>query len=501
MDPNQQRTLMMFVEKVSELRQARSAALSTEERRQIARELGLSDDDLAFAEKASRDYFLRGQGFLKHGRLDDAVRELQAAAVLAPENLEANFALASALVERFSSYRAPTDREDAQQAIRRCLSLEPQHDASFALLNRLDQVSLAPLASQLPQTIQLSAPPVAPRPQAPPQAPPRPQAAPQASPPPAPRPLAAPPSAGRAVLLPILGGTGVIGGLVLLGFLSASGPSPRPRSSYEPPPYTPAVPSVNSLLGNQGGSTPIASPAPVKDDEPKVPVELVQDEQSAGLVLAPHDSHLSLYSTSSFFNLTARLSNQSQMQINELNLELVLLSASGTPLATEEIRAVQDYQPDMRPGDIISFHALVQTTPEVKTARLRVLTRKESKATKNYPEAKELQVSLGTALPPGVSLVFRERVQNKNDYGFGSSFLATEWEAENTGDAPLGLLRVRLDQLDKKGNIVETDTHYFLASDDAPLEPGEKRTAGGTFGSKAGVSGYTLTVLEARAPR
>ncbi|MEM7356804.1 MAG: hypothetical protein AAF657_38675, partial [Acidobacteriota bacterium] len=128
-----------YLQRVMALKEERRAVPSEEELREIALEIGLSEEDLSAVDKAAEDHFVRGKGFLEHQRLDDAITELGEATALAPRRLDWLHTLATAHADRWIARRDFADRDRAEALARECLELDPQHEASFEVLNRLEQ--------------------------------------------------------------------------------------------------------------------------------------------------------------------------------------------------------------------------------------------------------------------------------------------------------------------------------------------------------------------------
>lgn len=302
---------------------------------------------------------------------------------------------------------------------------------------------------------------------------------------------------GLVLLRALVGGVVVMGGLVGVGWLLRSTPGPR---NSAPPPYAgvPAGAGSSSLVPPLS-VPPVPTFSDVQAPEKTPPVEFVSGPLSEGLVFTTHASELNIYSTgNSFYELQGRVTNNSEFELEELELSVVLLDAAGKPLVTESVHAVPTHEPSARPGDIRPFRSLSQTVAEVERVQVSVLERKQKKAKKEYPPLRELELKMGAALPSGVSLRLYERNTEYNDYGFGSSFFIGGWELENTGTAPLGMLKVRIDQFNEKGEVLASDDSYFVTSDEIPLGPGERAVNGGTYGSKKGFRDYSITVVEAR---
>lgn len=135
---NQEEILRNYLERVVALQNEQRQALQMDDLKGIAREIGMSDDDMMAADRAVEGYIERGLRHGLHGRWDDAIRELSDAVALNPANLRALYGLAAAHKERWMAAGNADDRLQAAQLARQCLQLYPDHDQSYVLLNELD---------------------------------------------------------------------------------------------------------------------------------------------------------------------------------------------------------------------------------------------------------------------------------------------------------------------------------------------------------------------------
>lgn len=134
-DPN--KTLDNYLERVMALQRERSQALTLPELKEVARELGLSDEDMAAADAAAQQYLQRGLGHVQHGLWDTAITELSSAVALNPASVPALYALATAHKERWRAEGLEEDRLAAERSARESLAIDPAHEPSFALLKEL----------------------------------------------------------------------------------------------------------------------------------------------------------------------------------------------------------------------------------------------------------------------------------------------------------------------------------------------------------------------------
>jgi hypothetical protein len=131
-------TLRGFVEAVERIRQQRSSLPDAQERRAIARDVGLSEADLDAAQAHGERQRVMGEGFVRHKLWDEAIRALGEAEVLLPEQIRVLQPLAEAHLQRWRARGEEGDRKRAEGLAKRCLTLDPGHEPSFALLRSLE---------------------------------------------------------------------------------------------------------------------------------------------------------------------------------------------------------------------------------------------------------------------------------------------------------------------------------------------------------------------------
>ena len=141
--------LSAYMERALALRPQNQDELSPEELREVALELGLTEADLARAEAEGAEHAQRGEGFVRHGRFADAIREYREALILRPGHLDTMSALAWAHRRHWAASGDRESRASAEALARRCLDLDPRHDRSIKLLNELE---LPPATLSSPRT-------------------------------------------------------------------------------------------------------------------------------------------------------------------------------------------------------------------------------------------------------------------------------------------------------------------------------------------------------------
>lgn len=130
--------LRRYIEKIVRLQREREQEeISENDLRQIAVEAGMSDADLAYAEKRTLEYLDRGSGFIRYGNWDRAITELDQAAALAPANTTVLNALATAHWNRFLLRATEEDRDTAARYAERTLRIDPRNDPALRLLSTI----------------------------------------------------------------------------------------------------------------------------------------------------------------------------------------------------------------------------------------------------------------------------------------------------------------------------------------------------------------------------
>jgi hypothetical protein len=105
----------------------------------VARELGMSDADMAQVEQVAKEHLERGSGYCRHHQWDEAIAELSTAAALRPTDVGTLHLLAEAYAGRWrGGSKKLSDRAEAERVAKRCIELKPDYEPPFALLEELD---------------------------------------------------------------------------------------------------------------------------------------------------------------------------------------------------------------------------------------------------------------------------------------------------------------------------------------------------------------------------
>jgi hypothetical protein len=432
-----------YVSRVMEVRERREDAMSAEELRAIARDIGLSDEDLAAAERESVDHAQRGRQFLQHDRLNDGIDALQKSLALAPAEITVRLDLARALRDRYRASHNPQDRTQAAAHARRCIEQDPACQPAYPLLNELD---------------------------------------------------APPPSSNKAiplVLFAVFGAVSVLGlaALAALFFAVERSPAPGPI----PQPADPEVVAREPVV-----ATPL-KPASPSADAITIPMEIKLPQGAtldAQLLGSRHDYYD--FSKTGYYKFNLALKNtSSDKQISAIDGTLTLLDASGKHmLADSHAPLSESMGTALLPGDTLSL----SRTKELKQTPARaVFEIKTVKTTLAPPdmrfEAAPMTWDTRSAFEQRLTINERSsgfKRYNTNDKGYFTLLI----EARLSGDTPIEQIKWRLETFDAAGKLLAQTNLYFPGIGDGALLPDTVRAHKHVMSSEQDVASYKLVVEE-----
>ncbi len=435
-----QDTLSTYLKRVMALKEERRRSPSEDELRSIAREIGLSDEDLAAIDQAAEDHAVRGQGFLEHQRFGDAITELDEAVAVAPRRVEWLHSLAQAHLGRWHQEREPADRERAETLARECLEIDPRHAASYEVLNHLDDS------------------------------------------PPVPRPIKRTAAVLSLFALAMLL-TVVIAAMVLWNSKEAVAPAAKAPAANVPAP----PPIYQQPAANQAAARELDVPATL-------------DPGTTGVVLGldARLSRLVSYSTGkSFYTLNAILENRSVAELDKLGVRLELLDDAGTVVDSGRFEALNKAAPVLRPGDAHALHQLKETRDTVRSARLVIEIVEQNPAASSYAAAEPLDFEWRAERSTDLEIALRER-----SYRFSESALAKDGggyfdaviEIENTGERTIRALKLEAEITGPGGAWTVPEANHVVSSSGPALRPGEVRVERFIEKVEARPDGYRMFV-------
>ena len=436
-----------FEKRIRDIRNQRPhRPLKPEEIRQIALDLGMTEDEWQQLQETAAAHRARGQGFLKHGTWDEAVAELSRAAALYPDHLDTMFLLAQAYRGRWLAEHAEVDRQQAVDLARRCLEVEPAHDPSLVMVGELE----AEVEKQHRKIWTLAA-------------------------------------CGVAV---------VVMAAVLAVFLFARQQDRAPVQAETPAPNS---------LPNKPPTVPETAPrelTPILG----LPVRFISGDKSTGLDFRPEASDYNKYNAAYSYALRGDLTVRG-IEVENLKLRIELEDESGTVVVTGFAEVLANYQPVARSGDIIpcwyTYFNKSTDFPNLKEAVVSVESIARRPAAPSYDPSPELDINWPNQ-PLNVDLKIRQRRANVTQgYLFKpeDSGLRLVLEVENTGRTTLKTVALLIKCFDQQDRLVAEAKKFVTISSYPRLKPGQTRVVGAIVPLKnlktTDFKGYTLTVLEA----
>jgi LemA protein len=131
-------TLQAYINKMLQLQnEQRDKPLTSAELKQIAMDIGMSEEDWQASQDAFQGYLKSGQGHIVYGNWKDAVQELEQATALNPNSLEATFGLANAYKGLWLETKEVNYQTQAEIYAERALQIQPGHQATLRVLSEL----------------------------------------------------------------------------------------------------------------------------------------------------------------------------------------------------------------------------------------------------------------------------------------------------------------------------------------------------------------------------
>ncbi|MEM8605171.1 MAG: hypothetical protein AAGF24_15225 [Cyanobacteria bacterium P01_H01_bin.121] len=481
---DQNEILAQYVQRLSELGQAtQTSALPTQaDLEAIALELGISAETVQKARQLAHEQLMAGIRHNQQQQWEQALKALQQSLELHPINLDTLHQLALAYQGRYQETRQQRDREQAQQYLKQCLQLQPDWQPAQQLLNELEQQLDQALVSDsgASNLAESNRSPLQPQ--------------------------------NRRYLPLVLGGSSLalISGIALfVSFFtvrqSPNSPSVVQVNPIQVEPEAPATAqadaeSLATTTSDSASEVQSFTPStPATGNEQDIPIERGANLTAAGLDLEVRQSRLQKFNPDSFYNLTALLVNNSDQELQKVNLVLELLNASGEVLSRPPLKALDTFHPSLRPGDRYPFATTLRTTASVAQARLTSELVDGLPAANQYDPGTVVPIDWGVEQPAHWQLEARQRSLSVKPMLFkeGSDRANATFAITNTGAAPLQKLKLELRFYDKGQEPLGTESLLIAYGDRPALLPNETRLIRGIEEIGSGFDNYELVVVEA----
>ena len=406
-----EKILQDYLGRLLQMQDERDDWLDEDDLHAAARDLGLSDDDLARVAARVAAHRQRGQRFAEHQAWDDALAELRQAAALAPFDAGLLHETAEVYAHRYRQTANPADREAAERYAHRTIQLDADHTASYELLTAL---------RTMPEVAEPS----------------------------------------RRPLVPMLVGgliVGLVVALVAVFFFAVSSDPPTPPVVAERPGAATEAPGAASLSAQQ-----------------VLPVTLAPDE-AAGLTLDVQRSLFRNFDSTFSYTLHAGLRvAQAELHQLRLRLDL-LDAAGTVVRSEEfdALGDTEPYlRPgDTVPVDHLLFER--RPPPALDAARLSVAVVERQEAAADYGAATPIDHTWEATKPAYFNLEITER-ENRMSQPLGNRrlhFLSVA--VRNTGTRAFHRLQIKAVWYDAAGQQVASNERYVVTSSMPALQPGE----------------------------
>ncbi len=133
--------LQRYINKMLQLQnEQREKPLTEQELKEIAFEIGMSEEDWQASQESYKAHLKIGEGHLSYRNWEKAIQELEQANALNPNSLEATQGLANAYLAQWKEDKSPNNKTLAEKFANAALQIKPGDTKSMYVLSELSQV-------------------------------------------------------------------------------------------------------------------------------------------------------------------------------------------------------------------------------------------------------------------------------------------------------------------------------------------------------------------------
>jgi hypothetical protein len=419
---------------------AESEGIDRRSLERIARDLGMSDEDIALVRKEASGALEVGERYLSAGLFDEAEAALDKAADLMPWDPRPFSALARVRYARACSKGCSpaarrTEVARAAEAARNALAVAPGHDDASRTLAKLAEYDMAK----------------------------------------------------KAALRRRFGGLGLLGlAAGIVAFLVWLAVAAEGGGAYEP--------SASNVTEVAAGD----------EEVPSIPVEWDAGEWADSLDFEVELSRFQVYdsieSPSWAASFNARIAVRAR-GFTRLDIRVRYIDSDGAVVKSATLEAISDYTLPKYSGETISINNLqYEKGLAPKLAKIAVSVSLAKPVTGDPPGLAPVDLGWDASAPEGVKLDFGVRGEVRSEYG-DSAYDDMQLVFKNSGSVTVSFMKVRMEWYRGDGTMFDQYSFYLITDDDAPLRPGETRSGRAIRSLPPGSGkGYTwrLFVEEAR---
>jgi LemA protein len=135
---NSDEILQAYLNKMLNLQsEKRDRPFTTAELKQMALDMGMSEEDWNVSQQAFENHLKSGQGHLMYENWEDAIKDLANAIAFNPNSVEAAYGLARAYQGQFEKTNEDSDKKEAIKYAELALQLRPGHQPTVKVLDDL----------------------------------------------------------------------------------------------------------------------------------------------------------------------------------------------------------------------------------------------------------------------------------------------------------------------------------------------------------------------------
>lgn len=450
-------SLERFVEKMIAIRDNdETTNLNWNDLKQVALELGLTEEEWQKVETKFNNHSERGNSFLRYKNYDDAILEYEQALALFPAHADTCFSLASTHALR---WRNSGNADDKKMALRYCddtLKSAPTHEQAIKLLSELKVQKQA--NKQLANK--------------------------------------------KSKKYLIIALTLLLAALLVVGFsLLRSYPTPKTDLDMGLPTEKTEVIEPITMVAE-----PVAEGKFRLFDEWTIPVKFINNKRSANIDFIIEKSAFDDYDNSFAYKFTGYIGAKQNIEISKLELTFELIGKNGKVLYTDTKDAIPEHEPVHRIGDLaaVDFLEYEDNTkmPDFKEVHISVSKLLSEPAGAEYSPSPQKDFTWANGKPNNIDLELRERMnQTSSSYNNGLTHEVV-LEFKNTGNKNIENLQFKITWWDKNGKVVDSEEVYATISSYSKIRRGQTRLYGRTWIKSAikpeNFEKYTIEIVAAK---
>ncbi|WP_299459272.1 tetratricopeptide repeat protein [uncultured Microscilla sp.] len=434
MSKTNEENLRAFYEKLLEIKDKEAQkSLSQQELKEIALDLGFSEDEWHLVEQKVEGHLKNGQSFLSFENWNDAIQQFEQALQLSPNNLAAIYGLAIAYRSMYHETSRANYREQAINYARVRLVNEPGHEPSIRIISELQKPSQAKSVTASPHAQ-----------------------------------MPATNAGSKRASIIVMASVFILFMAGALIFFSVQRASDEDKV-YETEKYLPEK--------TASSSSPQYT-VPTNRNRNNVPVKFVKSSWSENFKLARIEK--SAVTSSSRQRLSYKLSGAllitGNLPIEELKLKVEFVTPEGKVGLAEYVSVVKKYQPNAIKGDYVPFYLSKYSKNYAANdlSEVRLLVHAVKYGSWKKPTHRPIPTLWAYDRPQGIQIDVLERAQEVRGYAKSTSH-KVEVNFINKGKESLQRFKVEAQWLNHNDEIVHSVTRTLVYPHQADWYPNHNR--------------------------